>query len=113
MTSPPEPTTIRVLYSDLHGVARGKDIPATELNRVADRGLCFCAAVMSTDLRHTPVIGGEAGYPDLHAFPDLHTCSPSMGAGRVRLPGRPAPRRGPPGRRRPARPRPPRRRAAR
>ncbi len=74
MTSPPEgTTTVRILYSDLHGVARGKDIPAGELERITERGLCFCAAVMSTDLRHTPVLGGEAGYPDLHAFPDLRT----------------------------------------
>jgi glutamine synthetase len=28
---------------------------------------------MGTDLRHTPVVGGEEGYPDLIAFPDLST----------------------------------------
>lgn len=66
-------TSIRVLYPDLHGVARGKDIPAGEFDRVTEDGLCFCAAVMGTDLRHTPVVGGEAGYPDLIARPDLST----------------------------------------
>ncbi len=66
-------TTIRVLYPDLHGVARGKDVPAGEFERVAEAGLCFCSAVMGTDLRHTPVVGGEDGYPDLLARPDRDT----------------------------------------
>ena len=66
-------TTVRLLYPDLHGVARGKDVPAREFDHVIEKGLCFCAAVMGTDLRHTPVVGGEAGYPDLIARPDLST----------------------------------------
>ena len=41
--------------------------------RWSSSGLCFCAAVMGTDLRHTPVVGGEQGYPDLIARPDLST----------------------------------------
>lgn len=69
-------TTIRVLYSDLHGVARGKDVPVSEFERVNASGLGFCAAVMGTDLRHTPVVGGEEGYPDLIARPDLETLVP-------------------------------------
>jgi glutamine synthetase len=66
-------TSIRVLYPDLHGVARGKDVPAAEFDHVVENGLCFCAAVMGTDLRHTPVVGGQAGYPDLIARPDVST----------------------------------------
>ncbi len=66
-------TSVRLLYSDLHGVARGKDVPAAEFDHVVEKGLCFCAAVMGMDLRHTPVVGGEAGYPDLVAKPDLAT----------------------------------------
>src|SRR5947209_2841191 len=66
-------TSIRVLYPDLHGVARGKDVPVSEFEHVLESGLCFCAAVMGTDLRHTPVVGGEQGYPDLIARPDLST----------------------------------------
>jgi glutamine synthetase len=66
-------TSVRVLYPDLHGVARGKDVPAPEFEHVVEHGLCFCAAVMGTDLRHTPVVGGERGYPDLIARPDLST----------------------------------------
>jgi glutamine synthetase len=66
-------TSVRVVYPDLHGVARGKDVPLVEFDRVSEHGLAFCAAVMSTDLRHTPVLGGEIGYPDLVARPDLST----------------------------------------
>jgi len=64
--------TIRVVYPDLHGVQRGKDVPLDQLDRAA-RGLTFCWAVMGTDLRHTPVVGGESGYPDMLATPDLST----------------------------------------
>jgi glutamine synthetase len=66
-------TSVRLVYPDLHGVARGKDVPAAEFDHVVEKGLCFCAAVMGMDLRHTPVVGGEAGYPDLIAKPDLAT----------------------------------------
>jgi glutamine synthetase len=66
-------TSIRVLYPDLHGVARGKEVPIAEFDDVIEKGLCFCAAVMGTDLRHTPVVGGEEGYPDLIARPDMST----------------------------------------
>jgi glutamine synthetase len=66
-------TTIRLLYPDLHGIARGKDVPASEFDHVVEKGLCFCSAIMGTDLRHTPVVGGEEGYPDLIARPDLST----------------------------------------
>jgi glutamine synthetase len=66
-------TSIRVLYPDLHGVARGKDVPIAEFDHVLDNGLRFCAAVMGTDLHHTPVVGGDEGYPDLIARPDMTT----------------------------------------
>ncbi len=65
--------SIRVLFSDLHGIARGKDVPISEFDHVIEHGLAFCAAVMGTDLRHTPVVGGEEGYPDLKVRPDLET----------------------------------------
>jgi glutamine synthetase len=66
-------TCIRVLYPDLHGVARGKDVPIAEFDYVLESGLRFCSAVMGTDLRHTPVVGAEEGYPDLIARPDMTT----------------------------------------
>jgi glutamine synthetase len=71
--SDPSVTSVRVIYPDLHGVARGKDVPLTEFDRVSEHGLAFCSAIMGTDLRHTPVVGGEQGYPDLVARPDLST----------------------------------------
>ncbi len=64
---------VRVLYTDLHGIARGKDVPASKFEQLAEEGLAFCAAVMSTDLRHTPVVGGEEGYVDFVVRPDLDT----------------------------------------
>ena len=62
---------LRVLYPDLHGIARGKDVPLDEYEHVED-GLPFCMAIMGTDLRHTPVVPHGA-YPDLVAKPDLET----------------------------------------
>ena len=64
---------VRITYPDLHGIQRGKDVPASELEWAAKSGLNFCQAVMGTDLAHTPVVGGEAGYPDMVARPDLST----------------------------------------
>jgi len=64
---------VRLLYSDLHGVARGKDIPVPHFARMCEEGVAFCAAVMGTDLAHTPVVGGEVGYVDLAVRPDLGT----------------------------------------
>ena len=68
--------TIRVVYPDLHGVCRGKDVPIEEFERVAAHGLAFCSAVMTTDLQHTPVLGQEVGYPDLVAHPDSSKITP-------------------------------------
>lgn len=64
---------VRLLYTDLHGVARGKDIPLRHFAELCDEGVNFCAAVMGTDLRHTPVVGGESGYIDFAVRPDLRT----------------------------------------
>jgi glutamine synthetase len=71
-TGPPV-RAIRVLYADLHGIARGKDVPIAEFDHVLDHGLRFCAAVMGTDLRDTTVVGGDEGYPDFIARPDMTT----------------------------------------
>jgi glutamine synthetase len=73
MSLPDEVRSVRVTYADLHGVQRGKDVPAMEFDHVTDHGLAFCWAVMGTDLRHVPVVGGEQGYPDMLARPDLST----------------------------------------
>jgi glutamine synthetase len=64
---------VRVLYTDLHGVARGKDIPVRHFRDLYEEGVTFCAVVMGTDLAHTPVVGGELGYVDFAIRPDLTT----------------------------------------
>ncbi len=64
---------VRLLYTDLHGVARGKDIPLRHFPGVCAEGVTFCAVVMGTDLAHTPVVGGELGYVDFAIHPDLAT----------------------------------------
>jgi glutamine synthetase len=69
----PAVSTARITYPDLHGVQRGKDVPIDELERASKSGLGFCWAVMGTDLRHTPVVGGDEGYVDMTARADLST----------------------------------------
>src|SRR5207247_1676411 len=67
---------VRVLWSDLHGVARGKDITVEELPSAVERGVGFCQAVLLTDLSATPLSGAETsgrGWPDAVAHPDLGT----------------------------------------
>lgn len=64
---------VRLLYTDLHGVARGKDIPIGHFPELYEDGVTFCAVVMGTDLAHTPVVGGEEGYVDFAIRPDLTT----------------------------------------
>ncbi len=64
---------IRLLYTDLHGIARGKDIPIAHFLELCEDGVNFCAAIMGTDLRHTPVVGGEEGYVDFAVHPDVET----------------------------------------
>ncbi|MFN8225042.1 MAG: glutamine synthetase family protein [Gaiellales bacterium] len=64
---------VRLLYTDLHGIARGKDIPLGHFVELVEEGVTFCAAVMGTDLAHTPVVGGEEGYVDFAVRPDLET----------------------------------------
>jgi glutamine synthetase len=64
---------VRLLYTDLHGVARGKDIPLGHFADLCEEGVAFCAVIMGTDLRHTPLVGGEEGYVDFAIRPDLDT----------------------------------------
>ncbi|MGP4004565.1 glutamine synthetase family protein [Streptomyces sp. 8N706] len=67
---------VRVLWSDLHGVARGKEIHVSELSHGAGHGLSFCQAVMVTDLGGNPLDVPESsgsGWPDAHARIDPGT----------------------------------------
>jgi glutamine synthetase len=52
---------VRVLYPGLHGVARSKDVPIGEFGRWIEHGSAIGSAVMSTELRHTHLAGGEQG----------------------------------------------------
>jgi glutamine synthetase len=72
---------VRAQYADLHGICRGKDIPAGALADVAGDGISFVEAIMTVDLRHNVIAGFERGFPDLHGRPDLATL--------VRLPWKP------------------------
>ena len=64
---------VRLLYTDLHGVARGKDIPIGHFLEMLEEGVAFCSVIMGTDLRHNPVVGGEQGYVDFAVRPDPDT----------------------------------------
>src|SRR5689334_21571050 len=70
---------VRVSYSDLIGVDRGRDVLLEELERAAGHGLAFCRAVYHTSPRGdvVPVPGGlDAGLPDIRVTPDLATLAP-------------------------------------
>ncbi len=70
---------IRVSYSDLLGVDRGRDVLLSELQSALGHGLAFCRAVFHTTPMGdvVPVAGGlDAGLPDIKAIPDLSTLSP-------------------------------------
>ena len=69
---------VRVSYSDLIGVDRGRDVLVDELATAAGHGLAFCRAVYHTSPTGdvVPVQGGpEAGLPDIIVRPDLTTLS--------------------------------------
>jgi glutamine synthetase len=65
--------TVRLQYADLHGIARGKDIPIGAFAHVVEEGIGFVEAIMTVDLRHNVVAGFEGGFPDLIALPDITT----------------------------------------
>lgn len=64
---------IRLQFSDLHGIARGKVIPISEFEHLTKHGIAFAGAIMTVDLRHNTVAGFETGLPDMCARPDLTT----------------------------------------
>jgi len=70
---------VRVSYSDLIGVDRGRDVLLDELTRAASHGLAFCRAIYHTSPRGdvVPVQGGLAdGLPDINVRPDFSTLTP-------------------------------------
>jgi len=67
---------VRVSYSDMIGVDRGRDVLIDELPTATGHGLAFCRAIFHTTPQGdvVPVAGGlDAGLPDVLVRPDLDT----------------------------------------
>jgi glutamine synthetase len=64
---------VRLQYGDLHGVVRGKDLPAAQFAAALEHCVNFVAAVMTIDLAHNVVSGFETGFEDIAARPDPAT----------------------------------------
>ncbi|OON71942.1 glutamine synthetase family protein [Streptomyces tsukubensis] len=70
---------VRVVYPDLLGTDRARDVLLGHLPTACEHGLAFCRAVYHTTPRGdvVPVAGGlEAGLPDIVVRPDLSTLTP-------------------------------------
>lgn len=70
---------VRVSYSDIIGVDRGRDVLIDELPVATGHGLAFCRAIFHTTPQGdvVPVAGGlDAGLPDVMVRPDLSTIVP-------------------------------------
>lgn len=64
---------LRLVYSDLYGVQRGKDVLLSRAAHAISHGKPFVQAVMTIDHRHNIVSGDEIGFRDFVAIPDLKT----------------------------------------
>ncbi len=64
---------LRLVYSDLYGVQRGKDVLLSRAAHALGHGKPFVEAVMTIDHAHNIVSGEEAGFRDFAAVPDLST----------------------------------------
>jgi len=70
---------VRVSYSDMIGIDRGRDVLLSELPAALGHGLPFSRCVYHTSpMGETiPIQGGiEDGLPDIHVKPDLSTLAP-------------------------------------
>jgi glutamine synthetase len=70
---------VRLSFSDMIGIDRGRDVPIDELGTAAGHGLAFCRATFHTSPMGdvVPVQGGiESGLPDILVRPDFATLSP-------------------------------------
>jgi len=69
--------TIRVEWSDLHGLARGKRLSRARFEEIVARGMPQGSAPLFMDLRGESGAAGkrfaDAGWPDMRAVPDLAT----------------------------------------
>ncbi len=64
---------LRLVFSDLYGVQRGKDVLLRRAAHAVSHGKPFVEAVMTIDHHHNIVSGDEAGFRDFVAVPDLTT----------------------------------------
>ena len=70
---------VRVSYSDMIGVDRGRDVLLSELPKALDHGLPFSRCIYHTSPMGdvVPIQGGlEDGLPDVLVKPDLSTLTP-------------------------------------
>jgi len=70
---------VRVSYSDMIGVDRGRDVLLSELSAALGHGLPFSRCIYHTTPMGDciPIQGGiEDGLPDIHVKPDLSTLTP-------------------------------------
>ncbi|MDF5752249.1 glutamine synthetase family protein [Spongiactinospora sp. TRM90649] len=70
---------VRVIYPDLTGTDRARDVLLDFLPNACDHGLAFCRAVYHTSPRGDTleISGGmDAGMPDIVVMPDLATLAP-------------------------------------
>jgi glutamine synthetase len=61
---------VQVLYTELHGVCRGKEVPIGELHHKVENGIAITEAVMTIDLGHNVIAGFEHGFRDILVVPD-------------------------------------------
>jgi glutamine synthetase len=66
---------VQVLYSELHGVCRGKEVPIEEIHHKVESGIGLTEAIMTIDLRHNVISGFEHGFRDIFLVPDLSRIS--------------------------------------
>jgi glutamine synthetase len=64
---------VRVTFSDLHGIMRGKAIPIDAFAHFMADGVGFCKAISNVDLRHNVVGGFAHGLEDIRVRPLLDT----------------------------------------
>ena len=72
---------IRLLYTDLHGVARGKDIPIGHFGGMCEEGVTFCAAVMGTDLGTHRSSAARSATSTSRSSPTSTRCGRAVAAG--------------------------------
>ena len=62
---------VQVVYTELHGICRGKEVPSEEIHHKVESGIAITEAVMTIDLGHNVVSGFEHGFRDIFVVPDL------------------------------------------